>query len=310
SIYVMKCHQCNNKSIIKLPNSNVSLCKKHFNIYFEKKIRKTIRVYNMVNKNDTIAVACSGGKDSLSLLYVLNKIFEPTKVRLVALAIDEGIKGYRDPELTYVKKFCKKLKIPLKTYSFKKEFGKTLDEITKKDPQTIPCTYCGVFRRKILNDKAVELKVNKLATGHNLDDEAQSILMNQFRKNIRASAILGPITGVKDDPKFIRRIKPLYFLTEKEVTTFAFINNILDKYVECPNAVRGYRKKVQEMLNDFEKDNPGTKHNIISSFLSTLPKLKESFKESTINECKSCGAPTSKDICQACILLEKVNSLK
>ncbi|MEK6952127.1 MAG: TIGR00269 family protein [Nanoarchaeota archaeon] len=303
----MNCRNCKNNSVITLPNSNISLCKKHFNIYFERKVRKTIRIYNMIDKNDTIGIACSGGKDSMSLLYILNKIFKPTKVKLVALAIDEGIKDYRDPNFKFVKSFCKKNKIKLHTFSFKKEFGKTLDEIKKKNPETIPCTFCGVFRRKILNDKALELGVNKLATGHNLDDEAQTILMNQFRKNTRASAVLGPVTGIVDDPKFIRRIKPFYFLTEKEITTFAFLNNILDKYAECPNAKLSYRNSVLELINEFEKRYPGTKYNIVSSFLETLPLVKESFKNKTIKTCKKCGAATSKEICQACVLLEKLN---
>jgi len=302
----MKCNQCNAKSVIKLTNSEVSLCKKHFNYYFEKKVRKTIRIYKMVGKEDVIGVAVSGGKDSMSLLYVLDMIFKPSKVKLIAIAVDEGIEGYRDPNFKFVKKFCKELDIPLKTYSFKKEIGKTLDQITNKDKETIPCTYCGVFRRRLLNDAALGLKVNKLATGHNLDDEAQSILMNQFRKNPRASAILGPVTGIKDDEKFVRRIKPFYFLTEKEVATFAFINGILDKYVECPNAIRGYRRVVQEMLNDFENKHAGTKHNIVSSFLSTLDVIKGSFKDSKINSCKKCGSATSKDICRACILIERI----
>ena len=262
----------------------------------------------MIDKKDTVAIAVSGGKDSLSLLFILNKILKPTKIRLIALAVDEGIKDYRDPNFAYVKKFCKGLNMPLKTYSFKKEFGKTLDEITKKDKKTIPCTYCGVFRRKILNEKAITLGATKLATGHNLDDEAQSILMNQLRKNIRASAILGPVTGVKDDPGFVRRIKPFYFLTEKEVITFAYINNILDKYVECPNSILGYRRTIQETLNDLENKYPGTKHNVISSFLSVLPLLKKSFESAEIKKCKLCNAPTSKEICQACVLLERIKS--
>ena len=303
----MNCRNCKNNPVITLPNSNVYLCKKHFNIYFEKKVRKTIRIYNMLDKNDIIGVAISGGKDSMSLLYILNKIFKPTKVKLIALSIDEGIKGYRDPNFKFVKLFCKKNKIKLHTFSFKKEFGKTLDEIKKKDSETIPCTFCGVFRRKILNNKALELGVNKLATGHNLDDEAQTILMNQFRKNTRASAVLGPVTGIVNDPRFVRRIKPFYFLTEKEITAFAFLNNILDKYVECPNAKLGYRNSVLELLNEFEKRYPGTKYNIVSSFLSTLPLIKEGFKEKTINSCKKCGAAASKDICQACVLLDELN---
>lgn len=264
----------------------------------------------MIGKEDRVGVAISGGKDSMTLLYILNNVFKPTKVKLVALAIDEGIKGYRDKEFKFVKDFCKKHGINLKTYSFKKEVGKTLDDIKKKDKDTIPCTYCGVFRRKILNEKALGLKLDKLATGHNLDDEAQAILMNQFRKNVRASVSMGPITGVVDDPKFVRRIKPLYFLSEKEVATYAFLNGILDKFVECPNAVLGYRNSIRDWLNEFERKFPGTKYNIVASFLSTLDGLRESYKKSdnrkTIKYCKRCGAATSREVCQGCLLMEKI----
>ncbi len=261
----------------------------------------------MIGRADKIGVACSGGKDSTTLLYVLNKIFKPTKVKLIALAIDEGIEGYRDPNFDFLKKFCKESGVELKTYSFKKEFGKNLDDITEKDKETIPCTYCGVFRRKILNEKALEIGADKVATGHNLDDEAQSILMNQFRKNVRASAILGPVTGVVDSEKFVRRIKPLYFLTEKEIATFAYLNGIMDKFVECPNAILGYRNVVRDWLNEFEKKFPGTKHNIVSSFLATLPLLKENYKKGEIHSCRKCGGASSKEICQACVLLERIN---
>ena len=302
----MNCRNCKNTPVITLPNSNISLCKKHFNIYFERKVRKTIRIYNMIDKKDTIGIAVSGGKDSMSLLYILNKIFKPSKIKLVALSIDEGIKNYRDPNFKFVKKFCKKNKVKLHTFSYKKEFRKTLD-LMIKESNKLPCSVCGVFRRKILNDKALELGINKLATGHNLDDETQTILMNQFRKNIRASAVLGPVTGVINDPKFIKRIKPFYFLTEKEITTFAYLNRILDKYVECPYAKFGYRNHVLDLLNEFERKYPGTKYNIISSFLAILPTIKESFKNAKVNSCKKCSSPTSRDICQACVLLDELN---
>ena len=302
----MKCHSCRKKAVINLPNSEISLCKTHFNRYFEKKVRKTIRINKMIGKEDKIGVAVSGGKDSLSLLYILDKIFKPTKIKLFAIAIDEGIKDYRDPLFVHVKSLCKKLRIPLKVYSFKEEFGKTLDQIRKKDRETIPCTYCGVFRRKLLNDKAHELGLDKLATGHNLDDEVQAILMNQFRKNVRASVIMGPITGVEDDSKFVRRIKPFYFLTEKETATFAFLNDLLDEYVECPYAKLGFRRSVLEMLNEFENKYPGTKYNVVSSFLASLDGVKSSFKKTGIKYCSECGSPSAHDVCQGCVLLEKI----
>src|SRR3989344_263598 len=187
----MSCKNCANNPVINLPNSNIYQCKKCFSKYFEKKVRKTIRIHKLIDKNDVIGIACSGGKDSMSTLSILNKILKPKNQKLIALSIDEGIEGYRN--LDFLKRFCKNNKIELHVFSYKKEFGNTLDKMLKLTNEK-PCTICGVFRRYLLNTKAKKLGITKLATGHNLDDEAQTILMNQFRRNISASARLGPIT--------------------------------------------------------------------------------------------------------------------
>ncbi len=300
------CKNCKLKPVIKLPNSNISLCKSCFIKYFERKVRKTIRQYKLFKKGQHIGVAISGGKDSLTTLYVLRKIAEPQKItKITAIAIDEGIQGYRDETLTLAKKVCKDLKIPLKTASYKKEFKKTLDQILKKN-DIKPCTICGVFRRYLLNNMAQKLKVDILATGHNLDDEAQSILMNQFRNNIAASARLGPITGIKQDKKFIRRIKPLYFLTEKEIMTYAYLKDLSTPFNECPYSKDSYRGEIRKLINKFDKKYPSSKHSIINSFIEIMPMLKESYKKSTIKYCKSCGEPTSKETCQTCNLIKQI----
>jgi len=298
----MACKNCKTKPVIKLPNSNVQLCKNDFIKYFEKKAIKTIGKYKLIEKGDYVGVAVSGGKDSTSLLYILNKLAKKNNFKVVGIAIDEGIKGYRDQTLKDLKDFCKKEKINLKIYSFKDEFKTTLDKLVKKER---PCTICGVLRRTILNKKAKELKVNKLATGHNLDDEAQSVLMNQFRSNVKLSARLGPITGVVTDIRFIKRIKPLYFLTEKETTTYAFLKGFLGKYMECPYETDSYRASVRDMLNEFDGKYPGTKHNVISSFLEVLPLLKKE-AQGKIKSCSNCGEPCSQDVCQACKLIKRL----
>jgi uncharacterized protein (TIGR00269 family) len=300
------CKRCKAKPVIKLPNSNISLCKSCFIRYFERKVRKTIRQYSLFKKGDTIGVALSGGKDSLTILNILNTLAKQQRTtKIIAIAIDEGIKGYRDETLKFAKKFCKENKIPMKTTSFKKVFGKTLDQILKKTDIN-PCSICGVFRRYLLNKKAQELKVTVLATGHNLDDEAQSILMNQFRNNISASARLGPITGIKEDPKFIRRIKPLYFLTEKEIMTYAYIKNLATPFNECPYAVDSFRGEVRKIINDFDKKYPSSKSSIINSFIEILPLLKEKYKKQELKYCKECGEPCSQTKCQTCKLIKQV----
>jgi uncharacterized protein (TIGR00269 family) len=358
---------CNQKPVIILEGSE-KLCKFHFTQYFENKVLKTIRKFNLIDKEEKLGVAVSGGKDSLTLLSILKKIsFQNPKIELTAIAIDEGIEGYRDKALITARKFCNENEIGLNVYSYKDEFGMSLDKILKF-LNVKPCSICGTFRRYLLNKKSRELSLTKLATGHNLDDECQSILMNQFKNNIQATARLGPKVGIsctdennrinnnnsvkiKDDSivntdivsvnvgkklknkknhvhvnelkytssqtnnkvhnnNFVQRIKPLYLCTEKEVTTYAFLNGILDDFKECPNAKLSYRANVRDMLNDFEAKFPGTKYSIANSFLGILPDLKAKFKEVEYSTCAKCGEPSSKDICNTCKFVELLNEQK
>ncbi|HLC61212.1 MAG TPA: TIGR00269 family protein [Candidatus Nanoarchaeia archaeon] len=296
---------CSEKPVIQL-TAGEKLCKNHFNEYFENKVFRTIRQFDLLGKEENLGVAISGGKDSLTVLYLLNKLSKQNpKIKVTAIAIDEGIEGYRDKTLITAKKFCNENNIRLNVFSYKEEFGLTLDEMLKI-LDVKPCSICGVFRRYLLNKKSRELKFTKLATGHNLDDECQSILMNQMKNNIEASARLGPKVGVISDDKFAQRIKPLYLCTEKEVTTYAFINSLLDNFNECPNAIHSFRAHVRDMLNDMEKKFSGTKYSIVNSFLETLPMLKEKFRGEIIQICSKCGEPSANDSCRACVYLEKL----
>ena len=299
---------CNEKPIMEMP-SGERLCKSHFTDYFESKVFKTIRQFELVGKEENLGVALSGGKDSLTTLHILNKLSKQNpKIRINAIAIDEGISGYRDKTLKTALDFCNKNNIQLRIFSYKEEFGLTLDEMLKI-LNVKPCTICGIFRRYLLNKKSKELRLTKLATGHNLDDECQSILMNQMRNDIAASARLGPKTGIiQNETLFVQRIKPLYLCTEKEVTTYAFINGLLDEFAECPNVVQSFRAKVRDMLNEMENKFSGTKYSIVNSFLQTLPFLKEEFKGGIINLCARCNEPAANDVCNACVYLEKLKS--
>lgn len=303
----MKC--CNEKPIIEL-TAGEKLCKVHFTKYFENKVFKTIRQFDLIGKEENLGVALSGGKDSLTLLHLLNKLSKQNpKIKLTAIAINEGIHDYRDKTLITAQEFCKKNNIPLEIYSYEEEFGMSLDNMLKA-LDVKPCTICGIFRRYLLNKKSKELGFTKLATGHNLDDEAQSIMMNQFKNNIQTSARLGPKVGIKENIQFVQRIKPLYLCTEKEVATYAFVNNLLDDFVECPNIPKSYRAQVRDMLNNFESQFPGTKHAIINSFLQILPDLRQRFKNHEVSYCKGCGEPASKEKCNACKYAEKLEKAK
>lgn len=301
----MACKACYTHPVITLANSNISQCKSCFSSYFEKKVRRTITKYNMIKKGDHIGLALSGGKDSSALLHILNGMQKKSGIfQLSALLIDEGITGYRTKTKKFAEKLCKKEDVPLVSVDYKQEYGQKLDEFIKKSDLT-PCTICGVLRRYSLNRYAQDLGFTKLATGHNLDDEAQSILMNFFKNNMAMQARMGPVNGINAHPGFIRRIKPFYFLSEKEIATYAYVNGLM-LIADCPHHKEAFREDMKDLLNKFEASYPGSKHGLVNSFLKLMPLLKEDAKKTdeTIKECLRCGQPSSKILCKCCELIE------
>ncbi len=294
----MKCSKCNSTAIFSEP----SYCEKHFLKYFEKKVESTIKKFKLIDKKDKLIVATSGGKDSTTLMFVLKRL----GYKINALAIDEGIKGYREYTLKDLKRFCKKNKIKFKIISFKSKYKKTLDTIMKRYPELNPCTVCGTFRRYLLNKNS--RGYDKIATGHNLDDEAQAVLMNVMRNQVNINARLGPFSGIIKDKKFIPRIKPLYFCTEKEVLAYSFLNGLISGFNECPYETQSFRSHVRDFLNQVEMLFPGFKKNLIGNYLKMLPKLKKYYSSDTIVKyCVNCGEPAKQEICKNCQLMNHIN---
>ena len=287
------CSDCEQNAVF----SNPSYCKPHFFIYIEKKVKETIEKFNLIEKEDAIAVALSGGKDSQTVSYILNKLY-PNKVS--AIAIDEGIPGYRDNTIKDLKQFCEYNKIRYKIASFKESFGTTTADVAKK--MRVPCRVCGILRRNLLNLHSEGF--NKLATGHNLDDECQNIIMNLLKGNTELSARLGPMSGIMEREGLTRRIKPLYFCTEKEIAAYAFLKNFPVRFSECPYTANSFRSNVRDALNEAESQNPGTKQKIAERFILMLPQLKERSTKSALKLCKYCRSPTAGEYCGACNIIK------
>ncbi len=308
----MNCLHCSKNAVITLQHGG--LCKLHFLNYFEQKVFHTINKYQLIQRNDKLCIATSGGKDSLTVLHLTKKYLEKNNIpttNLFALAIDEGIADYREHTLIDLQKFCNEQNVQLKIVSFQDELGKPLDQaypIINKDTQKKPCNVCGVWRRYLLNKHAAKMGATKVVTGHNLDDEAQVIIMNIFKANTKLAGRMGPISGIEESEHFIQRVKPLYFCAEKEVRLYALLKNFQVKFTECPYAKEGFRHHVQEMLNNFEQQYHGTKQSIINSFLELLPLAKEKEKglSEEIKRCQHCGEAANKEVCNACLMKEMI----
>jgi uncharacterized protein (TIGR00269 family) len=295
--------KCRKKAVICRRYEGRALCSSHFCLSFESKVKKTIRQFKLIKPKDRICVALSGGKDSAVTLFLLNNILKEWEVELFALAVDEGIRGYRDKSLIKAKGLCKKIKVDLHVISFKKEFGITLDEMIKNGRKA--CTLCGVLRRWLLNRMARRLGATKLATGHNLDDEIQSVLLNYLRGDLNRLLRLGPKPIVIEHPKFVPRIKPLRNIPELESGLYAMIKKLPIELAECPYTRQSPRFEIRDFLNEMEAKYPGIKFMAVRAYDSILPALQEKFANKIkLSLCK-CGELTSRAMCKACELLVK-----
>ena len=268
----LKCSRCKKDAIYFQRQSGQYYCGEHFNSYFVKKFMRIIREDQLIKKNEKVAVAVSGGKDSLTLAYLLKKLQARYPFQMEAIIVDEGISGYRAHTLDAAKSQLEKLEIEYHIESFKDNFGKTLDSFVENNKENA-CSTCGILRRYILNKKARELSCTKLATGHNLDDEDQSVIMNLMRGDvIRFSRGQNYYKKISD--KFVERIKPLRYFLEKEIVIFALNNKLTFDSSECPYAEYAMRGEVGKFLDRMEELRPTTKYSLLSGYDKVIPALK------------------------------------
>ena len=157
------CNKCNkNSSVYFREYSGERLCKRCFLNSIERKVQRTINKFSMIKFGDHVAVATSGGKDSLVLLIILKSIIDVSRgITMSAITIDEGIAGYRDESLKIVSEFCSKQDVSLTVLSYDQLFGIHMDEAMKLRPSAklTSCSICGTFRRR-----AIDLAAEQIGT--------------------------------------------------------------------------------------------------------------------------------------------------
>ncbi len=273
-----------------------------FNQKIIRSARQVIEDYKLINPDELVAVGLSGGKDSVLTLHILADLMEELKFDLVAVSINEGISGYRAEGVESARINSRKLGIKLVEGFFKEDFGFDLDEINSMYPSA--CIPCGVFRRQLLNKISNEQGADKVATGHNLDDEIQSFIMSLAKAELRRFYKFGPKLD-RIHPDMVPRIKPLWKTPEKDVGTWAILNDINVHFAECPYSATSLKSKIKGFLNQIEEKRPGTKFSMLNSFSESFQFEK---KDITMGVCSLCGEPSSLDICKACEMIEEMRN--
>jgi uncharacterized protein (TIGR00269 family) len=267
---------------------------------------------------ETWLVGLSGGKDSVVLTRILHETFaDDPRIELVALTVHEGIEGYRDESVAACEELAADLGIRHEVVSYAEEFDVRMDDVVEDDPEGMAaCAYCGVFRRDVLSRYADRFDADLLLTGHNLDDEAQTAMMNflegdveQIAKHFDAS--LGPLDERSDQEAFVPRAKPLREVPEKEVALYARLRDLPAHITECPHASEAYRGEIRDLLLELEDDHPGTRHSVMAGYEELAALAADRYRDGgdgAVGECVECGAPTTRETCRKCALLSSIHA--
>jgi len=226
---------------------------------------KAIGDYNLIEDGDRIAVGVSGGKDSYTLLHILDQLRRraPIDYELVAVNVDAGFPGYRK----------EKIKDHLDSAGFEYRMEPTncyeiIEE--KRRPGTSYCSFCARLRRGVLYTLADQLKCNKIALGHHLDDFIETLLLNQF--------YVGSLKAMS--PKLLADngrhtvIRPLLYVEEADIIRFAGEQEFPIICCACPvcGEVDQKRQRMKKLISELSKENKHLKKSMIGALANVHPR--------------------------------------
>lgn len=266
----------------------------------------------MIGYGERVAVGVSGGKDSLSLLYVMKKLFDqhPNNGNvLVAVTIDEGIRGYRDESLQIVNDFCTRLGVESKVLTYKSLFGVDMDEaiILRPSEKMSSCSICGTFRRRAIDIAAETVGADVVATGHNMDDQIQTFMINLLAGDIERIGWIYPkpvqyASGMK-------KIKPFIEIYEYEIAFYALQCGIPFQSEECPYMNESIRTDLRQFFNMMENEHPGIKLNAYNSMIKISKTLRGKSSMAGM-KCTVCGRDSTGEVCSVCKTVSVLTSNK
>jgi uncharacterized protein (TIGR00269 family) len=258
----------------------------------------------MIAPGERALVAISGGKDSLAIWDILLDLGYDADGVYLGL----GISDYSDTSRGFAERYAEQRGAKLHVVDIPTEHGFGIPDAAKATKR-VPCSACGLSKRHLLNQAALDGGYDVLVTGHNLDDEAAVLFGNVLQWHTDYLARQRPVLPATAG--FARRVKPLIRISERETAAYCVLKRIDYIVEECPMAAGNRHLRYKETLNDLEERSPGTKAVFYLQFLDKMLPLLESVAEEerqSVGTCSRCGAPSTAEICAFCKLVERAGS--
>ena len=295
----VRCRRCKAPPVIELRRHNASFCRDCFVHYCHEQVRKAIDDFDMFSPDDRILVAVSGGKDSLALWAILVEL----GYSVDGLYLGLGIGEYSDESGAHTRAFVEKLGGRLIEIDIPTEHGFDIPHGAAA-ARRAPCSACGLSKRHLFDSAARDGGYDAVATGHNLDDEAAVLFGNVLRWQTDYLGRQLPVLPGGDG--FVKKVKPLVRLTERETAAYCVLTGIDYIVEECPMAAGNKHLGYKAALDAIEAQSPGSKSAFYFGFLE---RVSDRFQDEVaadkadLRSCTTCGSPTTGDVCAFCKLV-------
>ena len=289
----MKCRRCKAPAVVEIRRHNAAFCADCFLRHVREQVKRAIEGHDMFEPSDRILVAVSGGKDSLALWDILLEL----GYRADGLYLGLGIGEYSERSHRIARAFAEERDANLVEVDLARDYGFDVPTAGRKGSRST-CAVCGLSKRYVFNRAAREGGYDVIATGHNLDDEAATLLGNTLRWQTDYIARQSPVLPAEEG--FARKVKPLYRLSELETAAFAFLRGIDYVVEECPLVGGNTQLRYKDAMNHLESTSPGTKAQFLFGYLDRAAPLFATQDEVELVGCERCGQPTTGRFCAFC----------
>ncbi|MFP4635954.1 MAG: ATP-binding protein, partial [Nitriliruptoraceae bacterium] len=306
-----RCADCREPAVLEEPRHRAAWCAQHLPDHVHRQIRKAIdhppgvtRGERMFSYADRLLVTVSGGKDSLALWDALLTM----GYQVDGLYVGLGIGGYSARSQQVCEDFAAAREARLHVVDLAEEFGYTTPSGATASGRST-CAVCGLSKRYAFNKVAVDHGYDVMLTGHNLDDESATLLGNVLRWQDHFLARQHPVLPATGDNQ-VRKVKPLYRLSERETAAYCVVRGIDYVVEECPLVAGNTGHELKAAMDTLEAASPGIKAQFLFGFLERhAERFADALEEDEgqpVRDCERCGMPTTTTVCAFCRQREQI----